>query len=318
MSDSTELKILASKHPEVATLIAERDKYREELKSFVPHFACLGDVPPGHYYSPIPSLEEVKKNETQLFGNAQRSLPGIDFRESEQVKLLDAFATLYYPDIPFQAEKTEKLRFYFENPMFSYGDATSLYCMIRHLKPRRIIEIGSGFSSAVTLDTNDLFFDGKIETTFIEPNNERLLSLLTERDKTTSRIIKEIAQDVDLSVFGALEENDILFIDSSHVSKIGSDVNRIMFDVLPSLAPGVYVHFHDIFLPFEYPPQWIYEGRAWNEAYMLRAFLQYNNAFEIVLMNAFAGRFYHDFLSKNMPLFVRNTGGSFWIKKVCN
>lgn len=309
------LNALASQYPEVAELIAERDRYRDELRVNVPYFENLGDVPPGHYYSPIPSIPEVKKAEARLFNNASHTLPAIDFNEEKQLALVGQFAEKFYGDMPFGQHKKEGLRFYFENVMFSWGDATSLYCMIRHLKPRRIVEIGSGFSSAVSLDTNDLFFDGKIQCTFVEPNNERLLSLLTEKDKVTSKIVKALAQEVDLSVFTELEANDILFVDSSHVSKLDSDVNRIVFEILPILAPGVHIHFHDVFLPLEYPAQWIYEGRAWNEAYLLRAFLQYNSAFEIVLMNTFMGHFHGDFMREKLPCFMNNPGASFWIRK---
>jgi len=244
-----------------------------------------------------------------------RARPGIEFNEAAQVRLVEEFADKYYGEMPFEPHKKDGLRFYFENVMFSYGDATSLYCMIRHLRPRRIVEIGSGFSSAVSLDTNDLFFDGQIKCTFVEPNDERLQSLLTAKDKVTSRLVKSLVQDVDLSVFAELEANDIVFVDSSHVSKIGSDVNRIVFEILPMLAPGVHIHFHDVFLPLEYPPQWIYEGRAWNEAYLLRAFLQYNDTFEVVFTNTFMGHFHADLMNERMPLFMRNPGASFWIRK---
>jgi hypothetical protein len=316
MAGSNDLDSLIEQFPEVKELAAERDRYRAALRAYVPHIAALGDIPPGHFYSPIPSLDDVRREEATLFDTTHRTMPGVELREQEQLALLAQFAERFYADMPFQADKVENLRFYFENPMFSYGDAISLYSMIRHLKPSRIVEVGSGFSSAVALDTNDLFFDGQIQTTFIEPYNERLLSLINQQDKGKSKIIEARVQDVDLSVFSTLKENDILFVDSTHVSKIGSDVNRLFFEILPSLAPGVYIHFHDIFLPFEYPPQWRYEGRAWNEAYVLRAFLQYNQSFEVVLMNAFMGMFHGAFFHEKMPLFMKNTGGSVWIKKV--
>jgi len=107
-----------------------------------------------------------------------------------------------------------------------------------------------------------------------------------------------------------------LFVDSSHVSKIGSDVNRIVFDILPILKPGVLVHFHDVLWPFEYPLQWIMEGKAWNEAYLLRAFLQYNSHFEIVLLNSFVGNVFKEFMEANMPTFLKEPGGSLWLRKV--
>jgi len=123
-------------------------------------------------------------------------------------------------------------------------------------------------------------------------------------------------QDVDASEFEALRANDILFIDSTHVSKINSDVNRIFFEILPRLSPGVHIHFHDISYPFEYPKEWVYEGRAWNEAYMLRTFLQYNTAFRIVLMNTFMERYHESFFQERMPLCLKNIGGSIWIRKM--
>ncbi|PTB20714.1 hypothetical protein C9I57_12915 [Trinickia symbiotica] len=307
---------LIEKYPEVKKLVEERDQYFRELQSYCPNVPTLGRIPPGHFYSPIPSLDEVRHDTVRLFDMSKKEMPGVDLKEQEQRKLLDLFSERYYDEIPFHESKEENLRYWFDNPMFSYGDAISLYCMIRDLAPHRIVEIGSGFSSAVMLDINDLCFDGKIETTFIEPNNERLLSLLKESDRENCEIIRARVQDVDLATFYELNANDILFIDSSHTSKIGSDVNTIFFDILPSLRPGVHVHFHDIFLPFEYPSEWIYQGIAWNEAYVLRAFLQFNRAFEVVLMNAFMGSVHAPFLSAKMPLFMRNIGGSFWLKRV--
>jgi hypothetical protein len=140
--------------------------------------------------------------------------------------------------MPFQAEKQQGLRYYYENPAYSYSDAILLHCMIRHLRPRRIIEVGSGFSSCMILDTNELLFDGSIETTFIDPCPELLLSLVKQEDKQRIKLIPSRLQDVDLGEFDALRANDILFIDSTHVSKTDSDVNRIMFHICPGLLPG--------------------------------------------------------------------------------
>ncbi len=217
--------------------------------------------------------------------------------------------------MPFQAQKVKGLRYYFENPGYSYSDAILLHCMIRHLKPRRIIEVGCGFSSCVSLDTNEFFFEDSISPIFIEPNPQLLMSLIKGSDKDRIRLIPSRLQDIDLAEFEVLEANDILFIDSTHVSKINSDVNRVFFDILPRLSPGVHIHFHDIFFPFEYPREWIYEGRAWNEAYTLRAFLQYNNTFRIVLMNTFMEIFHEEFFRARLPLCLNNTGGSIWICK---
>jgi hypothetical protein len=268
--------------------------------------------PPGHFYSPIPALEEIRRNEEKIF-TMPAQITGVDLRQEEQLRLLDAIQH-YYGELPFGDHQQERLRYHFVNDYYSYGEAIILYCMMRHLQPRRIVEIGSGYSSAAILDTNELFFADAISCTFVEPHPERLLSLLKETDKKKATIIQENLQAVDMSLFAELTRNDILFIDSTHVSKINSDVNFIFFGLLPALQEGVCIHFHDIYYPFEYPKKWIYEGRAWNEAYVLRAFLQYNATFEIEFFNSFLAHFHREkFLT--MPLFLKNPGSSIWIRK---
>lgn len=271
-------------------------------------------VPPGHYYSPLPSLDEVTRDAPRLFDQWPRALPGIDLREEAQLRLLGDLKS-YYAELPFPAERTAGLRYYFENAMYSYSDAILLYAMLRHLGPRRYVEIGSGFSSALVLDTNDLFLGGQLDCTFIEPFPKRLYSLLREADHGRVQVIERRLQDVPLDEFRGLEENDVLFIDSSHVTKVGSDVNRIFADILPVLKPGVHVHFHDVFYPFEYPRAWVLEGRAWSEAYVLRAFLAFNGAFEIVLFNTFLERFHRDLFARDFPLCLKNEGGSIWLRR---
>ena len=271
-------------------------------------------VPPGHFYSPLPDLDKVKLREKEIFSRDLCEIPGIDLNEEGQLKLFNELKR-YYKEQPFKPNKNPDLRYFFENPNYSYTDAIVLHCMIRHLKPKKIIEIGAGFSSCVILDTNELFFNNEISCTFVEPYPELLKSLLKKGDDATITIMEKNLQDVDISTFKKLESNDILFIDSSHVSKINSDVNRIMFEILPSINSGVYIHFHDIFYPFEYPKEWIYGGKAWNEAYLLRAFLQYNNIFKIQLFITFLTQFHiEEFLE--MSECMKNLGGNFWIKKI--
>jgi hypothetical protein len=113
----------------------------------------------------------------------------------------------------------------------------------------------------------------------------------------------------------ALRSGDVLFVDSSHVAKIGSDVNSLFFDVLPNLAPGVVVHVHDIHYPFEYPKDWVFEGRAWNEAYLLRAFLTMNTDYEILLFNSYLSCFHIDEVAQLMPGWRINPGGSIWLRR---
>ncbi|RJQ68725.1 MAG: class I SAM-dependent methyltransferase [Desulfobacteraceae bacterium] len=304
MSASCWLKTVAKRLPIIKDVVSERENFQRKC----------GFVPPGHFYSPIPSLEEIERDEEKIFGNIPRSIPGIEMHEAEQLTLLEIFCQ-YYQSMPFSPHKNKRLRYFFENPAYSYSDAILLYCMIRHLQPKKIIEIGSGFSSCLSLDTNELFFNGAIQFTFIEPYPELLMSLIKKEDKNTIKIIPKRLQDVELHEFETLEANDILFIDSTHVSKVNSDVNRIFFEILPVLSPGVYIHFHDVFYPFEYPRDWIFEGRAWSEIYLLRTFLQYNSRFSIFLMNTYMSHFHRQFFQDNMPLCLKNTGGSIWIRK---
>ncbi|MBX9742857.1 MAG: class I SAM-dependent methyltransferase [Chthoniobacterales bacterium] len=270
-------------------------------------------APSGHFYSPHPCLEDIIKNQNRVYPQRPRTLPGVNLHEEEQKKLLNHFIQ-YYKDLPFQASKTKGLRYYFENPSYGYSDAILLYCMIRDLKPKNIIEVGSGHSSCVMLDTNELYFKNSINLTFIEPNPKLLLSLIKEEDKQRHTVIQKRLQEIDLKIISSLKKNDILFIDSSHVGKIDSDVNFLFFKLLPSLPSGVYIHIHDIFYPFEYPLDWVLEGRAFNEAYMLHAFLQYNDKFKIKLMNDFMTHFNPQFFAEKMPLCLKNSGASIWLE----
>jgi len=257
----------------------------------------------------------LSRNADRLFGRWPRELPGISLNEDKQLTLLSDLSA-YYSDLPFPEHKTKDRRYFFENAMYSYSDAICLYGMIRHVRPQRIVEVGSGHSSSVILDTSELFFQNRIACTFIDPHPERLLSLITHEDKSRIEILPKRVQDVELGRFQELEDNDILFIDSSHVVKVGSAVNYILSEVLPTLRVGVYVHFHDIFYPFEYPRQWIEMGSYWTEGYFLRAFLAFNSAFEIVLFNTFLEHFHRERFAGEMPLCLKKEGGSMWIRRI--
>jgi predicted O-methyltransferase YrrM len=297
---------LIKKLPWLRQFFLERDQLRAQVKK-------LG-FPPGHFHSPIPCVEEIKRKEAQIFDCAPRAIPAVDLNEEQQLALFQRLKR-YYKEQPFEANKKEGIRYFFENDFYPYADAIILYCMLRETKPRQVVEVGSGYSSCVMLDTNQLFFNNAISCTFIEPFPNRLLSLLSEEDKRRNRIIQGNLQELDPGLTADLAEGDILFIDSSHVVKTASDVNHIFFEILPRLKNGVYVHFHDVMYPFEYPKEFVYKGWAWNEAYMLRAFLQYNSAFQIQFFYHFFERFHRDELLEHMPLCLKSGGASIWIKK---
>ena len=271
-------------------------------------------APPGHFYSPLPDIQFVDRYKATLFDRRRKDIPGIDIHAEEQLTLLERFAE-YYDEVPFTDEPSAGLRYYFQNPYFSYGDAIILYSMLRHRRPQKIVEVGSGFSSSVMLDTNDRFCSKQIAMTFIDPYPERLLSLLTDEDTKQHEIIRDAVQNVALERFAALGADDILFIDSSHVAKVGSDVVHLVTAVLPRLARGVVVHFHDVFWPFEYPEEWIRAGRAWNENYILKAFLQFNASFKLLFFNQYIAIHHGALAKRHLPLFMTNPGGSLWIEK---
>jgi hypothetical protein len=271
---------------------------------------------PGHYYSAIPDTATAM----QIAERSEKNtlpLKCIDFRDEEQIRL-------FYELVPFMKESTfrnetkeEGHRFFNKNGIYGYSDALTLEAMIRYLQPARIIEAGSGFSSALMMDVNEKYFDGRINLHFIEPYPERLFRLLTEEDKKKVGLHIQGLQTIDIALFSTLEKNDILFIDSTHVAKTGSDLLYLFFEILPALKSGVYIHFHDIFNNFEYLPSHFQRGKgfAWNEHYFLRAFLMYNQAFEVVLFSNFLDSKYRDRMAAAMPGYPFLTGAQFWMRK---
>jgi predicted O-methyltransferase YrrM len=273
----------------------------------------------GHYYSPVPSLKELERDAPRIFDRSLRSLGGIELHEAEQLKLLTEFGA-FYAEQPFPETPRDATRYFSDNYWFGRADALFLYSMIRRFQPSRIVEIGSGFSSAVMLDVNERFAERSMRLTFIEPDSSRLRKLLKAEDYDSVEIVERRIQDVDPRIVEQLGANDILFVDSTHVSKAGSDVNHILFELLPRLAPGVLVHFHDVLYPFEYPQEWFKLGISWNEPYILRAFLQYNEQFSIRFWNDFMVTFHGDVIRKLMPLCLDapafGVGGSLWLQRV--
>lgn len=269
--------------------------------------------PPGHFYSPLPSSEEIA--DAYARGGFGPPFAAVDLNEAGQFARLEKFAA-YYGEQPFPEQPVAGWRFHLDNPSYGHYDAIMLYSMLREAAPRRIIEVGSGFSSAAMLDLNEHVLGGGVAFTFIDPDMTRLRPLLRADDHTRCTLIERRVQEVPLEIFAKLEENDVLFIDSSHVSKIGSDVNRLFFDVLPALAPGVLIHIHDVAGNLDYPRDWLEQGRAWNEQYLLRAFLMNNAAYRIELFTAWLWNTKFDFIREKMPLCARGGGGQMWLRKL--
>jgi hypothetical protein len=179
---------LGKRLPYLKGLVAERDRLRAGRGRQA--------YPPGHFYSPIPSPEEVRRDAPCVWAEPPRELPGIDLNEAGQLRLFEAIRG-YSADLPFTDEPTPGLRDHYRNEWFSYGDAVVLACLLRHLRPGRVIEVGSGYSSAVLLDVHDRFLGGGAELTFIDPNPEQLYSLPKDRDRQAHRVLGRRVQDVD-------------------------------------------------------------------------------------------------------------------------
>lgn len=271
----------------------------------------------GHFYSTYPIVDEVLSKPDYANIDMEHAIPGIDFNQEKQYETLQKMMT-YYDKVftwnRIEDEKDSPYRFKRGNESISDADALGLFCMLNVVKPKRLIEVGSGHSSAITLDVNEYFFDNKISLHFIEPYADRFKSILKESDNVD---LQEVGlQDIELPYFDQLGAGDILFIDSTHVSKAGSDVNYLFFEILPRLKSGVIIHLHDIFYPFEYPHEWIKRGTVWNELYLLRAFLQYNADFEIIYFQNMMEKFHREEIEAKWP--IENSGihgGSFWMRK---
>jgi predicted O-methyltransferase YrrM len=294
---------------ENAGLQAEVERLRAAQADYARFF------PPGHFYSPLPSREEIAEAFSR--GGFGPPFSAIDLNEAEQFARLERIAQ-WYPEQPFAEKLTEGYRFYLDNPSYGHYDAIMLYGMLREARPQRIIEVGSGFSSAAMLDLNERLLGGNVQFTFIDPDMSRMRKLLHSDDAARVILIERRVQEVPLETFTSLRANDVLFIDSSHVSKIGSDVNRLYFDVLPVLAPGVLIHIHDVAGNLEYPRDWLEEGRAWNEQYLLRAFLMNNRAYRIELFSAWLWNMKHQLIQEKMPMCARGGGGQIWLRKLSN
>src|SRR5947207_305286 len=183
--------------------------------------------------------------------------------------------------------------------------------MIRHFQPRLIIEVGSGFSSLVLGQAAEKNKNSGLIC--IEPFPGEFLR---GGFPGLQSLIEKKVQDIDLEFFSQLDPGDILFIDSSHTVKIGGDVNYLFLEVLPRLKPGVIVHVHDIFLPFEYRRDWVLdEFRFCTEQYLLQGFLTFNSEFEVLMANGYLAHRYMEDLKATFTNSPWWGGGSFWMRR---
>jgi hypothetical protein len=256
-------------------------------------------IRPIHYYEPLPDFRSITTEQI----TRRRSYPEIDFNWPAQLDLVTELAQ--YRD------ELEDISFDFDNVFFSGFDAAVYYGLIRHLQPQRVIEIGGGYSTQIA--DKAIARNGRGRLTCIEPYPE---ARLLEANLNVELIEKRVEQ-IDVDFFSCIEAGDILFIDSSHAVKFGSDVCYEFLEVLPRLKPGVWIHVHDIFFPHDYPAEWLLNRRlALNEQYLLEAFLAFNNSFAPQLASYWLCLDHSDVAARLWSNVGSMVASSFWMKRV--
>ncbi|HUR12691.1 MAG TPA: class I SAM-dependent methyltransferase [Flavitalea sp.] len=276
-------------------------------------FMNIGVLPViDHYYEP---LINPKKHLVQPL-NKDRYLPGIDLNEPAQLELLSRF---HYNDelLAIPINKQKDLAYYYNNHSYASGDAEYLYNIVRHFKPRRFFEIGSGFSTLMVrnavLQNQSEDKEYRIEHVCIEPYEQPWLQ------KIDIKLIREKVETISPAFFQQLESNDVLFIDSSHIIRPQGDVLFEFLQVLPLINPGVLIHVHDIFTPKDYPVEWIHKHVFWNEQYLLEAFLTLNRDFRIIGALNFLAHHHRALLAEKCPVFAGQPDalpGACWIQRI--
>jgi predicted O-methyltransferase YrrM len=323
------------RHPRAAVhAIGRRPRRLVQIARAVPSALRQsgGAYPPGHYYSPVPDIRDLKRESARIWPSVPNESPGIEWRDDGQLELCTTvFARQERMRLaPGPSSDPHKYVMAPEQNWFFWPlDAWILEAMLRHLRPRRMIEIGSGFSSLMTARVNRECLDSGMRFTTIDPFPS---DFLVDGVPGIAELRTERVQDTPPALFNSLDEGDVLFIDTSHTVKTGGDVPWIFNRVVPRLNPGVVVQIHDIFLPHDYPRDWVLGGWGWNELYLVEAFLSFNAAFEMVfsadwmlhyhreeMLAAFPGyRAYADAAptTAGMSPESSRSSGSLWIRRV--
>ena len=281
-----------------------------EAKAFAETEAVPSRFPPGHFFSPVVNPLLVR----DYLAEEPRDIAGVDLdlgrMEAFWEANRDAIAAAPFTDAPDPAH-----RYCYGGGAYNHGDGITLWTMIHHLRPRRVVEIGSGYSSACMLDAAEHAGLEHFRMDCIEPFPARLLGLLRPGDMDRITIHPRGVQLMPLDMFASLEPGDILFIDSTHVLKTGSDVHYELFHILPVLKPGVMVHFHDCRFPFEYSEKQIFtKNLSWNEAYAVRALLMFSRRFRVFFLGSFFAEHRAETIRATNPTYLRNPGSALWVE----
>jgi hypothetical protein len=272
--------------------------------------------PLGHYYSPLPDSRELAREprRSMVWPPKPRPTPGIDWNEEQQRRLANAFAQQERLRFP-RAETADPTEYWSDNDQYPTLDAWVLEAFLRYLRPSRMIEIGSGFSSLVTARVNREFLTNSMRFTCIEPYPRGFLQAGV---LGISELRVEQVQDTPAAVFEQLGDGDLLFVDTSHTVKTGGDVAWIYGEVLPRLRSGVVVHIHDAFIPGDYPQEWVLEGWGWNEIYLIQAFLAFNSGFEVLFGARWMLQHEPELIDKAFPAYPQHRdrgGAALWLRR---
>jgi hypothetical protein len=300
---------------DASVALTPRWMLRGFFKTFLTHpetaEAAGFHVYPRTFYSPFPVFEEMDWSQLKC----SRQLPGINFREREALQLAEQISRFASElnAIPDERESSDG-RFWFVNDAFTYFDAATLYGVLRHLKPKRYVELGCGFSSCIS--SRALACNAKdgaaCDAVYADPEPRCDLSQILE----TGRVVRQSVQKLSLDLFTGLEANDVLFIDTSHVLKVQSDVARELMQIIPSLSPGVWIHFHDVFSPYDYPEDWVRNKirLCANEQYGVECLLNGGDRYEVLLPLYLLWMEHRADLQRLFPR-GRSRPQSFWIRK---
>ncbi len=313
---------------------ANHDAFAEALTRILPTYTRFGwgqasvykrhflrwqqagfSVYPNHYYSPIPDLPRL----SSARATAPVNLLGLHLNDARMLGLLARFVEQYSAEYALlgRTQPGKDDRFFFGNGAFEHVDAETLHCMVRHLRPSRIVEIGGGYSTLVTAAACELNrAEGHpVEFTVIEPFPNELFAAPM---LGLSQLVKQGVEECPLTLFESLAHGDILFIDSSHVIRPGNDVEYEFCEIIPRLRPGVVIHLHDIFLPLRYPEDWLRKELIfWNEQYLLAALLTHNPSFEVLWAGCHLHLAHPQKLAEAFPGYDpgRCLPGSFWFRR---
>lgn len=278
------------------------------------------DVARAGFYSPIVDRAEVASRAGHVWAPDRQtpaSMPDIDFRPDHHEALLQGAFGRFMREFDLETETPRaangELLFDQDNHQFGRLDARILAATLRHHAPARIIEVGSGFSTLIMDSVVAGHLRDRTRVTAIEPFPRAFLADLKHVELRQSKV-----QDVAPATFDQLQAGDVLFIDSSHVCKTGSDVHFLFFEILPRLKPGVLIHLHDIWLPLEYPQEWVLtEARSWNEQYLLRALLSGSDVYQVEMAASFLCRYMRPALEQALgPLLDAGAvSTAFWMRK---